>query len=592
VPSAPNAPALNAVADGFVPLADSNATQPTLVMLQGSGFQPGASVIVNVDGTETSLPADSVADSQVGVKIPPPLFSLKTYTFDFQINLQQATGGHPLHAQVHANAGKVTFKNQLLYAAGTKRNLGGFHQRTTAPNNPPDYFLMVPSAGSNKAIAVIAQNVLQPNGAKVTFDPANAALISAQPASTQLPQVTLTAAGKNLDQPAPTDLVANKNVKGANGQIVKTPVGTLHVQLLKHHLYNVYLHYVTEVAAPAQNVQCKNLPLLPAKTPATKAAYDARVSAFKSGLNGIWLQQANVEFNVLGVQGTAGSCQGEVIPEQVHYDLNGDHNLRINGTHNPETDTIINAIAQPPLPAGVDAQIHVYFVKSFLNSLSLIDAHIPNGLKVGSPYAMTLKFDGGVAPYNYQFLGQLPPGMVNTSSGQTVRISGTPQAAGAGQAFLESVRVTDSANNTIGIDVLFQIVALPNSSPKPQLGATQGLPNPTNCCTLGFVTKIGEHTLFVDDRTPTSQLVHVLAHEIGHALNLNHPRERPNLPPQFAAALPTGSCIPNLTNADSDYSDDTNLMWWVNLPQKRQSHLGIRQWSQLNGSVGSLPACH
>jgi hypothetical protein len=118
----PRAPApllISSVGDGFVPLAASDATQPTAVTLQGAGFQPGNTVVVSVDGFQTPLSPNSVADNQVQLQLPPSLFKLRAYTFDFQINLQNAIPGqHPPHAQQLNNSGKVIFKNQPAYAVG------------------------------------------------------------------------------------------------------------------------------------------------------------------------------------------------------------------------------------------------------------------------------------------------------------------------------------------------------------------------------------------------------------------------------------------------------------------------------------------
>src|SRR5258708_12908856 len=146
---APRPPLLSSVGDGFVALVASDATQPTTVTLQGSGFQAGGAVVVDVDGLQTSLSPASVSENQVQVQLPPALFKLRTYTFDFQVNLQNLNPGNPpLHAQQQNNSGKVIFRDRPLYAAAEPNyRLGGFHPRNPQKTNHPDpfnYYLMVP----------------------------------------------------------------------------------------------------------------------------------------------------------------------------------------------------------------------------------------------------------------------------------------------------------------------------------------------------------------------------------------------------------------------------------------------------------------
>ena len=63
--------------------------------------------------------------------------------------------------------------------------------------------------------------------------------------------------------------------------------------------------------------------------------------------------------------------------------------------------------------------------------------------KLGQSYSAQVQAVGGVAPYQFAFLGYLPDGLQSASDG---RLSGTPTALG-GDAFL--VQVTDSQNTTI-----------------------------------------------------------------------------------------------------------------------------------------------
>jgi hypothetical protein len=63
--------------------------------------------------------------------------------------------------------------------------------------------------------------------------------------------------------------------------------------------------------------------------------------------------------------------------------------------------------------------------------------------QLGQSYAARVQAAGGVAPYQFEFLGYLPQGLQSASDGT---LSGTPTALG-GDAFL--VNVTDSQNKTI-----------------------------------------------------------------------------------------------------------------------------------------------
>jgi hypothetical protein len=159
-------------------------------------------------------------------------------------------------------------------------------------------------------------------------------------------------------------------------------------------------------------------------------------------------------------------------------------------------------------------------------------------------------------------------------------ISGTPLPAGAGHVFQPTIIVADSANppTQIGIVVKFNIKALPNASDRPKLSSNPApqFADPNQCCTLGFVTKIGGRIILVDDRTTTTGLAHVLAHELGHALKMNHISESDGT-----------TCVPGLPPQDSDYSDHNQLMWWNYEPKKRQSHIGIQQLWQMNGNLAS-----
>ena len=110
-----------------------------------------------------------------------------------------------------------------------------------------------------------------------------------------------------------------------------------------------------------------------------------------------------------------------------------------------------------------------------------------------------------------------------------------------------------------------KIYVIPNESPNAFATGR----NPSHASVA--VTK-GILTLLDDE-----ELEGVLAHELGHALKMNHISESDGT-----------TCVPNLANNDSDFSDHNQLMWWnYEEPKKRQSHIGIQQLWQMNGNLAT-----
>ena len=189
----PVPPELTSVGDGLVPLASTISSPPTTVTLQGNNFASGATVIADIDGVQTPLPASSVSSDQLNVSLAASVFGIRTYTFSLLLQQNANQGQHPLQAHQQVISHQVYFGNQTKYGgppSGNSQvfNLGGFHKRNTQKNNhahPPDYFLMVPSNGSNSAIAYVPAETI-PAGAnnKISFDPDQPALAAPTPPTT------------------------------------------------------------------------------------------------------------------------------------------------------------------------------------------------------------------------------------------------------------------------------------------------------------------------------------------------------------------------------------------------------------------------
>jgi hypothetical protein len=92
---------------------------------------------------------------------------------------------------------------------------------------------------------------------------------------------------------------------------------------------------------------------------------------------------------------------------------------------------------------------------------TITPASLPNGT-LGLPYKQAIQVSGGVPPFNWTVVGVLPHNLQLTpSAGNTVTISGTPDAAA--QAVTFSIKVTDSANQSANQSYTVSILAEPNT---------------------------------------------------------------------------------------------------------------------------------
>jgi len=101
--------------------------------------------------------------------------------------------------------------------------------------------------------------------------------------------------------------------------------------------------------------------------------------------------------------------------------------------------------------------------------LSITTESVPSGV-IGQPYSTSFGATGGRAPYSFSLAGDLPPGVVFTSSGA---LAGTPTAAGA---FRFTVSVTDAlsarASRAFAVTIV-GLVEITTSSPLPDTTAGQ-----------------------------------------------------------------------------------------------------------------------
>jgi len=93
--------------------------------------------------------------------------------------------------------------------------------------------------------------------------------------------------------------------------------------------------------------------------------------------------------------------------------------------------------------------------------LTITPASLPNGT-LGLPYNQAIQVSGGVAPFNWTAVGDLPHNLqFAPSAGNTVTISGTPDAPA--QAYTFSIEVTDSVKQSATQSYTVSILAEPNT---------------------------------------------------------------------------------------------------------------------------------
>lgn len=93
--------------------------------------------------------------------------------------------------------------------------------------------------------------------------------------------------------------------------------------------------------------------------------------------------------------------------------------------------------------------------------LTILPASLPNGT-LALLYKQTIQVDGGVAPFNWSLIGELPHNLqLVPDSGNSATISGTPDTAAQGVAF--SIKVTDSANQSATQPFTVSILAEPDT---------------------------------------------------------------------------------------------------------------------------------
>jgi hypothetical protein len=93
--------------------------------------------------------------------------------------------------------------------------------------------------------------------------------------------------------------------------------------------------------------------------------------------------------------------------------------------------------------------------------LAISPASLPNGT-LATLYRQTIQVGGGVAPFNWSLIGELPHNLqLVPDAGNTATISGTPDTAAQGVTF--TVKVTDSANQSAAQPYTVSILAEPDT---------------------------------------------------------------------------------------------------------------------------------